>query len=209
MEQNIKYRRPINEAKMSSCMMPPEIDVCTNLLKGYNQAPGAGYPFRSDVTRNSFVPTHQVMSLKPQSLPSIAIVGDTHVPFTMTSSRVLMQHPRFEQRTSRVVVAGQMSSDRSSRVVLPRPNELPSASASIQAASEMGARSQSAVPRVLSTGMASTSRDGGISAIIRTQNPFRGASQMGTTNRSETERGSIRTKEASIHQPSIISQMPK
>lgn len=122
MEQNIKYRRAINDAKMNIYLIPPEIDICTNLIRGYQQpsVSPSHLMFRQEETtiqRSSFVPNHQVMSLKPQSLPSVAV--ENYVPFTMTSSRVLMQHPQREERTSRVI---HLSSDKSTKVVLPRPN---------------------------------------------------------------------------------------
>lgn len=174
MEQNIKYRRTINDAKMNSYIIPAEIDVCVNLMKNLDQARKnpyfKGFSPENTVHRGSFIPTHQVISLKPQSLPSVA--ADNYVPFTMTSSRVFMQHPGSDQRTSRAIP---LSSDKSSKVVLPRPSELRLAEAQApimtHSSSLMMQRSHSSAPRVVSN-MINFPSNNAAYPIARPQSPL-------------------------------------
>lgn len=97
MEQNVKYRKPINDMKLPTLLTPKDLDEYTTLMKGYVTPANVKYQhgdFYSASRVGGNLP--QVISLQPQSLPSInetMLQQPSHTQFSNAQSRVLMQHP--------------------------------------------------------------------------------------------------------------------
>jgi hypothetical protein len=126
---------------MTSYLLPPEIDACTNMIRGYVHT---SVPTQTAIQADSyFLPMYQVTSQNLQLPPSATRENNTQ--FTVASSRVLMQFPPPEQRTSKI---NNINSDGRSKIVLPHSSDIKVINSSPQA-SYLGVRSQSTTTRVI------------------------------------------------------------